>query len=169
MQSGRFYFWPYPDLPYISTLRWHRNPPEHEFVKITAEVMKSTASRSAITMCRFQRHVVIKGQDVGQAALAWLTQDRPSSEIWVRPYFDPATGEIRLQGKDGLDIGPRKHYIKCAADDGIRPILRLAHAEGLLDKLPGPSIILDPCQVAHFSPAPACSQSIIVPGLRSGA
>lgn len=88
---------------------------------------------------RITTHSVWNGQCLGRTGLTYSTKDPPGTVMWVRPYFDPATKEIRLQGRDGSDIATlrAKSLNHCAGFDDLRSVLRLAQLEGLLDKVPG--------------------------------
>lgn len=92
---------------------------------------------AAHTVHDFRRRVVVGGQDLGMVAITFGTEDKPGTELWARPYFDPVAKELRIQASDGLDVGYSKTLFKCAACKYLRPFLYLACSEGLLEKIPG--------------------------------
>lgn len=63
---------------------------------------------------QLRRHVVIGGQDLGPATVSFYTSTNMGG-LWVRPYFDPVTKELRLQGADGQDVGPPGHVADLVA------------------------------------------------------
>lgn len=102
-----------------------------------ARLSPGRGSRSDWLAHRFQRHVLVDGQDVGLVSIDFTTQDKPGTELWARPYFDPRTKELCLQGQDGQEVGPRKSLILCATGEQLRPLLHLARAEELIESIPG--------------------------------
>lgn len=61
----------------------------------------------------------------------------PGEDEWLCPYFDPVTRTLRLRRRDGNDSPTYWEVGHAARRKGLRPLLLLAHAEGLLDKVPG--------------------------------
>lgn len=80
-----------------------------------------------------KRTVVINGERVGQAHIM-----TGSSEVeWLCPYFDPTTHTLRLKQRDGNDHPKSWSIYNMASHSGLRPLLFLAKAEGLLEVIPG--------------------------------
>lgn len=122
--------------PYLSTVKKLDSPPDNLFFRLTATPMK-TQPVPRFVGYRIQPHVIAQGRNVGRSAMWIPTTDDPGTELWVRPYFDPAARELRFQGKDGKDLPNRRSLRECADNPGLRPLLYLAQSEGLINKLPG--------------------------------
>lgn len=129
------------DLLGITTLhRSESSPVEDGLILMTSNLWSGYGKQQPYYVFWIQRHVIIEGQSIGRLDMRFTTQDEPGTAMWVRPYFDLATKELRLQGKDGADTEFRKSLMQCATAKSLRPLLHLAHHEGLLDKVPGMSI-----------------------------
>lgn len=61
----------------------------------------------------------------------------PGPDIWICPYFDSVTRTLRFRRRDGMDETFHLDLSDLAQSKDYRPILAMAHAEGLLDKIPG--------------------------------
>lgn len=75
---------------------------------------------------------------MARVSLSFLSSEK-NEDLWIRPYFDPTTKELRFQGRDGEDAGPRKRLYHLAVNTSHRPLLKLVVAEGLLESIPGQS------------------------------
>lgn len=80
--------------------------------------------------------VVLQGQNLGEAKIVFA-HGANGTDKFLRPYFDPATGFLRFQTVTGEDYPYAKDLAALAASPKLRPLLQLAHSEGLLDKIPG--------------------------------
>ncbi|KIO21568.1 hypothetical protein M407DRAFT_28840 [Tulasnella calospora MUT 4182] len=83
------------------------------------------------------REVLVHGKDVGRAELYFPQDSVPPGNLF-RLFYDPDMGLLRFQTEDGkplsettdIDLVAKAHH------SGIRPLLLLAQAEGLVDKVP---------------------------------
>lgn len=123
-------------------------PSEDQLILARAWRISAYGSSSAYVKYEFKRRVLVDGLDFGAAIISFRTKDEPGTSLLARPYFDPAAKEVRLHDRGGLDVGARKTLLDCASASALRPLLHLAHSEGLLDRVPGKLtclFVLNPC------------------------
>lgn len=84
---------------------------------------------------RISRPLLFGGRGLGAATLQVRRQY--FTEDWVCPYFDPERRTLRFRQRGGKDAEYTIDLSTLAQGEGLRPLLALAHAEGLLDKIPG--------------------------------
>lgn len=127
-------------LPYLSTPQRLDKPPDDQFL---------TFCRKKGFPCTYvaKRHAVHNGQDFGlaQIVLSIPPEHYETDGLWLRPYFDPKTKTVELQKRDGSNLKRCKRYSGTLAHLATRmlgrPLLYLAHAEGLIEAVPGKSEI----------------------------
>jgi len=85
------------------------------------------------------RHVLKDGENWGKQRMT-VTVSRASPEategMWLRPYFNPEDKSLRYQTKDGSDSPYRQSLTSTNASRTKQSLLRLAVAEGLLERVP---------------------------------
>lgn len=83
------------------------------------------------------REVLVDGKDVGRAELYFPPTSVPPGDL-LRVYYDRDKGVLRFQTKEGEPLSEATDIDLVAKADqrGIRPLLLLAQAEGLIDKVP---------------------------------
>lgn len=84
-----------------------------------------------------RRHVVYEGKDLGKANIHLPPNMVDPADPWLRPFFDPETKSLCFQKRDGTDLPFKRATSWLAPCQSSRPLLHLAHAEGLLDLVPG--------------------------------
>ncbi|KAG9028815.1 hypothetical protein FRB95_006042 [Tulasnella sp. JGI-2019a] len=121
--------------PYISTLKRKDIPTDADMIRWTPY----HHGRSGRTNSLAARRVMLNGKDIGQVRIPFALSPllKEDEEIWLRPYFDPTARCLRLQRRDGSDYSYIRDVHTLAAHTYLRPILHLAHAEGLLESVPG--------------------------------
>lgn len=82
-----------------------------------------------------RRSLLLDGQSLG-AVLFTLP---PGDDEWLCPYFEPATRTLRFRKRNGDDADHVLELQHLAQSAVYRPLLRMAHGEGLLEKVPGTS------------------------------
>lgn len=77
------------------------------------------------------------GKDVGRAEFYFPPDKVPPGDL-LRVYYDRDLGLLRFQTQDGEPLSEATDIdiIAKAHQCGIRPLLLLAQAEGLIDKVP---------------------------------
>lgn len=83
------------------------------------------------------------GRDVGRAELYFPPSSVPPGDL-LRVYYDRDKGLLRFQTKEGEPLSEATDIDLIAKADqlGIRPLLLLAKAEGLIDKVPSKRVSL---------------------------
>lgn len=80
-----------------------------------------------------RRTLFLDGRRIGESRLILpLGEDE-----LLCPYFDPVSRTLRYCKRDGQDAPYWFDLSGLAQRDSYRPLMLMAHAEGLLDKLPG--------------------------------
>lgn len=80
-----------------------------------------------------QRRVLGHGKVFGTAVISVP----PGEDEWLCPYFDPVTLTLRFRRRDGQDASLGIELYHLAQHKGYRPLLLMAQAEGLREKIPG--------------------------------
>ncbi|KAG8983418.1 hypothetical protein FRB94_007220 [Tulasnella sp. JGI-2019a] len=114
--------------PYITSLKKLQRCP------LSEELIRSIIDKQAH---KFVRSVIVDNQIIGKAVfyIPAKGEQTPLKPIWVRPYFDPETKQLRFQLPDGSDHVFSRSLTELASS-AARPLLRLAHSEGLIDVIP---------------------------------
>lgn len=112
---------------YISTLQLSKIIETEEYVNIRSRHYRPFMSRE----------VLVDGKDVGRAELYFPPTSVPPGDL-LRVYYDRDKGVLRFQTKEGEPLSEATDIDLVAKADqrGIRPLLLLAQAEGLIDKVP---------------------------------
>lgn len=79
------------------------------------------------------RVVLVNGQKIGSAQISLPAGENEQ----LCPYFDPVTRTLRFRKRDGQDAPYSKELWHLAQRKEYQPLLYLAHAEGLIDSIPG--------------------------------
>ncbi|KAG8997353.1 hypothetical protein FRB94_007708 [Tulasnella sp. JGI-2019a] len=118
--------------PYISSLQKLERSPLPE------ELMRTSIFGSQHRMHQVMRKVVVNNQVVGEVHIyiPRMMKQGPLEPLWLRPYFDPEAKLLRFQLADGSDYPFSKPLASLAVGSCTRPLLYLAHAEGLIDSVP---------------------------------
>lgn len=112
---------------YISTLQLSKIIEAEQHVNIRSRNFRPFISRE----------VLVDGRDVGRAELYFPPSSVPPGDL-LRVYYDRDKGLLRFQTKEGEPLSEATDIDLIAKADqlGIRPLLLLAKAEGLIDKVP---------------------------------
>lgn len=81
------------------------------------------------------RPLLLNGKRLGYARINLPAGD----DEWLCPYFDPVTCSLRFRRRDGRDAASVFELNALAQCKDYRPLLVMAQAEGLLEKIPGMS------------------------------
>ncbi|KAG8991857.1 hypothetical protein FRB94_012211 [Tulasnella sp. JGI-2019a] len=123
--------------PPLTTLIENHQPPEDRLL-----LFYPRSEKEKIRNFRVDRRVVRDGVNFGHAALMvkhydWKVED---GELRLCPYFDPTSKTLRFKKPDGEDFHRDQHLTELLSRKIYRPLLHLAHAEGLLDKVPADAL-----------------------------
>lgn len=119
--------------PYISSLKKAEVPSETQLILFLC------GTRGPSTF-QARREVLKDGHDLGHASInVYAPEVKEDEELWLYPYFNLDTKTLMFQKPDGTDHPIRRSLPRLAASKQGRPLLHLAHMEGLLDKVPGMS------------------------------
>lgn len=120
----------------ISTLIEERNPSSERFIPLKPHY-KPDASR-AIDQFRLVRPVRRNGITYGAASLCFSCSlwDTTTETRYLCPYYDPVARALRFRQPDGQDFNGEKPLAELIARKGCQPLLHLAYAENLIEKVP---------------------------------
>ncbi|KAG8928712.1 hypothetical protein FRC01_005507 [Tulasnella sp. 417] len=121
----------------------HRTPGTCAYISTLSLDKVSQTGQSASTRLlqdrpRIRRHVLVNGQAVGQAHIYLGGKYKGPSGTLFKMYYDPEKHLLRFQTQDGQPLPEYTDIdlISKAASVGYRPLLILAHSEGLIPTVP---------------------------------
>ncbi|KAG8865877.1 hypothetical protein FRB97_004332, partial [Tulasnella sp. 331] len=117
----------------ISTLVKGSNPNDERFSNFKV----LPAANGLCPATRIQRSVRRDGvAKIYVSHSLWQTTAK-GEELRLCPYFDPMTRTLRCQFTNDLDSAEEKPLAELIWREGCQPLLHLAYAENLIDKVPG--------------------------------
>lgn len=81
----------------------------------------------------WRREILLNGKKLGEASICLPR----GASVWLCPYFDASTRTLRFRRRDGKDADECLDVYHMAQRKQYRPLLNMAQAEGLLDRIPG--------------------------------
>lgn len=113
-------------------------PPPSRLFPFLPEIKQTTAGSQHYLRCK--RPVIKDGIQLGVADLL-LSDKRGMREragpLQLCPYFEPLSRTLRFRKADGEDFPAHTCMADLLGHKGREPILHLALAEGLIDRVPG--------------------------------
>jgi len=128
--------------PFVSSLKRIDHPPEDQLLHLrprASEDRKRRHPHGDLMTLSASRHVLKDGEDWGKVVMMASvprTSPEATAGMWLRPYFSPEDNTLRYQTRDGSDLPYRRTLIQVNSNPRGRLLLRLAVAEGLLDRVP---------------------------------
>lgn len=104
-----------------------------------------TRSRSVLPLWQGSTQNDLEDQPLGACRRQKMGRVRlfsplsPEEEEWLCPSCDPMTRSLRFRRRNGQDVPRNMELCTLAQSEIYRPLLVMAHADGLLDNIPGAS------------------------------